>query len=151
MPKVIELWETASLIPHRYPFLFASQVEVDTSAGTKVGLKASAMLPPESMDSWNTYPFPGGKTGFPPIFAIEIFAEIIGAAFLHVNADYRGKLGGLLAMEKVILSPVPFQGLAVDSVVTITSIKGPFFKSRGRMRCGDHIIAEGDFTCGLLE
>lgn len=151
MPKVIELWETASLIPHRHPFLFASSVEVDASAGTKVGLKASAILPPESMGLWNTYPLPGGKVGFPPIFAIEIFAEIIGVAFLHVNADYRGKLGGLLTMENVILSPAPFQGLKVDSVVTIASIKGPFFKSRGQMCCGDRIIAVGDFTCGLLE
>jgi 3-hydroxymyristoyl/3-hydroxydecanoyl-(acyl carrier protein) dehydratase len=144
---VIGLEDIKALIPHRDPMLFVHSVEIDVSGGTKKGLQARAILPPETIEFW----LQGPERAFPSVFAVEVFAQVIGVAFLCANPEYRGKLGGLLAMEDVIFSPAPSQGLQINSTTSVISANGAFFKSRGQMYCGHQLIAKGDFLCGLLQ
>jgi len=149
--ETIGLWEVTSLIPHRYPFLFVDQIEIDISSGTKKGLKVRAILPPETMDFWMVCPLPNGQLGFPPNFAIEFWAQMIGAAFLHCNPECRNQSCCLGSMEKIKFEHPIMRGDVIEGEVVITHSLSDVFKAHGIIYNGDRVMATGDFTCGLLK
>lgn len=148
MSKImIGLDEIALLIPHRDPMLFVHSIEIDVSGGTKKGLQAHAVLPPEVMEFW----LQGLDRVFPSVLAVEVFAQVVGAAFLHVNPDYRGRLSALFGVENVAFVSVGDSHEPIDSLVTIVSANGKAFKARGQMFCKGKTMVTGDFTCGFID
>ncbi len=149
MPIIIQLDEVKSLLPHRYPFLFLNGVEIDVSGGTKKGLMARAILPPGAMEFW----LQGPERTFPPVLAIEFFAQMIGVAFLQCNPECRDRPCYLASMEKVAFECPIIAGVVVEGEVVICGSTPDALKARGTLYSVDNKIplVTGAFTCGFPE
>ncbi len=141
---VLDINAIMKILPHRYPFLLVDRiVELDTEAGTIVGLKNVTINEP----FFNGH-FPGQPI-MPGVLIVEAMAQTGGMLLMnHLTAE-GGKLAYFMGINNCKFRKPVVPGDQIQFEVSLRSKRFNTFMMTGRATVDGALVAEADLTIAL--
>jgi len=131
--------EIKSILPHREPFLFVDEVELDDDLSTIRGY----FVADENYEFFKGH-FPGNPV-LPGVIMVEAAAQT-GACAILTKPEFRGKTAYFAAIEEFKFKRIVRPGETLEIEVELTALKGRFGRGKVRGYVGKEIAFEGILT-----
>lgn len=132
-------------VPHRYPFLLVDRVlEVSDDGKSAVAIKNVTINEPFFQGHFPEYPI------MPGVLVVEALAQAAAAALLPAEVR-QGKLGVLGGLDGFRFRRPVRPGDVLRLEVTMTRLRPPVGKIKGRATVDGQLVAEGEITFALVD
>lgn len=128
--------EIKSILPHREPFLFLDEVELDDSLSTARG----SFVAEEGYEFFKGH-FPGNPV-LPGVIMVEAAAQT-GACAILARQEFQGKTAYFAAIEEFKFKRIVRPGETLKIEVKLTAFRGKFGRGRAKGYVGSEVAFEG--------
>jgi UDP-3-O-[3-hydroxymyristoyl] N-acetylglucosamine deacetylase/3-hydroxyacyl-[acyl-carrier-protein] dehydratase len=145
MELPMDIQAIMKLLPHRNPFLLVDRI-IELEAGKRVvGIKNVTLNEPF---------FPGhfpGHPVMPGVLILEAMAQTGGVLLLSTAPDAQGKLIYFMSIDGAKFRRPVMPGDQLRMELTVLKLKEKVAKMAGKAFVGEHLAAEGEFTCMVVD
>jgi 3-hydroxyacyl-[acyl-carrier-protein] dehydratase len=136
--------ELRGILPHRSPFVMVDRIlEVSDDGQRAVGIKCVSSNEPFFEGHFPDLPI------VPGVLIVEALAQC-GAPLMR-NKEMTGKLAVLAGIDGFRFRRPVVPGDVLRLEVTLTKLRGPIGKMRGRATVEGQLVAEGEITFAIAD
>lgn len=134
------------VLPHRYPFLLVDKIiEMDTDAGTIVGLKNVTVNEPYFQGHFPDYPI------MPGVLIVEAMAQTGGMLLMNEVGNGSGKLAVFMGINNAKFRRPVVPGDALRLEMTMKGKRFSTYTMEGKATVDGKVVAQAEITVAVID